>query len=88
MRGIVRTEQFERELLLVEPDVSRSDEFLDGVEWLLSRDPTVGTSLNDAVWSIDTSEFALITPMTLYYTFDDERVFFLALRRQTTLPED
>lgn len=88
MRSIVRTDEFERELLLVEPDVARSDEFLEGVEWLLSRDPVAGLQLNNRVWSLDTSEFALIEPLTVYYTFDDKRVWLLAIRRPIERPED
>jgi hypothetical protein len=88
VRTIVRTKEFERNLLLIEPDVSRSDEFLEGVEWVLARDPDIGLRLTEDVWSLDTSEFALIEPMTVYYTFDDDHVWLLSIRRQTEQADD
>lgn len=79
-RAVVQTTRFELELLAFEPDVARSDEFLEGVEWVLSRDPELGLRLSDEVWALDTSEYALIKPMTVFYTFDEQTVWLLSIQ--------
>ena len=76
-RTVVRGEYFERALAVIEPDACRSDEFLDGVEWELCRNPRKGLQMTGSIWKIDTYPYSTVTPMTAYYTFDDDRVLLV-----------
>lgn len=81
-RTIVATDEFQASRTLIEPCDARFDEFFDGVEILLSCDATQGTKLTERVWAVDTTEFCLLAPMTVYYTFDDEKVYLLRIELQ------
>ena len=76
LRDVFRNARFEQEIAAIEPDVERADEFLEGAETLLARDPQIGHRLGNSHvyfipgWTID---------LNIYYTFDDDRVFLLSI---------
>ena len=58
--------------------VRRADEFLEGAETILSRNPQAGCRLDDSnVWFIA----GHTVDVALYYTFDDDYVHFLAVEK-------
>ena len=62
----------------IEPNVRRADEFLEGVETILSRQPESGYQLGDSnVWFIA----GRTVDIALYYTFDDDYVYFLSIEK-------
>ena len=78
MRTIVRDPRFEREMAAIEPNVRRADEFLEGVEMILSRNPESGYQLDDSsVWFIPGHTIDL----ALFYTFDENHVYFLSIQK-------
>jgi hypothetical protein len=78
LRTIVKEARFEQELASIEPDVERADDFLEGVETILSRDPQCGHRLGESHvhfipgWTVD---------LNIYYTFNDDEVFLLSICR-------
>jgi hypothetical protein len=83
IRTIIRTKEFDNDLARLIPSIKRADEFLAGAEIILARAPDEGCQLDhSSVWfvcghTVDTA---------LYYTFDDNFVYFLSIEK-TTLPE-
>jgi hypothetical protein len=83
IRTIIRAKEFESDLARLIPSIKRADEFLEGAEAILARAPDEGCHLEgSSVWfvcghTVDTA---------LYYTFDDDFVYFLSIGK-TTLPE-
>ena len=83
IRTIVRDERFELEMAYIEPNVRRADEFAEGAETILSRDPEAGCPLEGSqVWFI----CGHTVDAALYYTFDTDHVYFLSIEK-TKLPE-
>lgn len=75
-----RTEQFENELLKIIPDYRIADEFIAGAEWVLARNPYLGTQLSFSdVWHFPMEDFPELPQLSLLYTFNAEKVFFLSL---------
>jgi len=73
-------EPFERQLREIIPDARRADEYVEGAERVLSRDPTYGTQLDDSdVWFLPIEHVPDMPAVVLYYTFNDERVFFISI---------
>lgn len=67
----------------LEPNVRRADEFIEGTEAILSRDPEAGCQLGESkVWFI----CGHTVDAALYYTFDRDHVYFLSIEK-TKLPE-
>ena len=78
IRTIIRNPRFEQEMAHVEPNVRRADEFLEGAETILSRQPDSGYELdNSKVWFISGHTVDLI----LYYTFDENYVYLLSIEK-------
>jgi len=78
IRTIIRTKRFERETARLVPSVRRADEFLEGAETILSRQPEAGFRLENLnVWFIS----GYTVDVVLYYTFDDDRVYFLSIQK-------
>ncbi len=80
-RRIVYEPQWDIELAAICADFFRADECLSGLEWVLIRAPTLGYRVgNSNVWY-----FPLVRddfpPVYVYYTFDDEAIYFLSIRR-------
>ena len=78
LRTIIREPRFDKELAAIEPDIERADDFLEGVETILSREPTFGHRLGHSNvyfipgWAVD---------LNVYYAFNDDEVFLLSICR-------
>lgn len=81
LREIVKEPLFEQELNQLEFDPLRADEFTEGAEFVLSRNPEYGTKVGKGVWFLPMWRPAEGKSVNLYYTFDSERVYFLSLKR-------
>jgi len=67
----------------IEPVVRRADEFMEGAETILARDPEAGFPLEGSqVWVV----CGHTVDAALYYTFDEDHVYFLSIEK-TKLPE-
>jgi hypothetical protein len=76
LRDIFRNQRFEQEVAAIEPNVKRTDEYLEGVEIVLARLPECGTRLgNSSVWFIS----GWTVDLAIYYTFDDNKVVLLSI---------
>jgi len=83
IRTIVKDERFEYEMAKLEPNVRRADEFVEGAETILSRNPEAGCPLaGSQVWFI----CGHMVDAALYYTFDADNVYFLSIEK-AKLPE-
>lgn len=83
IRTIVKDERFEYDMARLEPNVRRADEFVEGAETILSRNPEAGCPLTGSqVWFI----CGHTVDVALYYTFDANNVYFLSVEK-TKLPE-
>jgi hypothetical protein len=79
LREVVREPLFEQELNQLGFDPVRADEFTEGAEWVLSRYPDAGRKLARNVWFLPIGRPSL--GLSLYYTYDEDHVYFLSLRR-------
>jgi hypothetical protein len=79
MRTVVRDPRFEAEMQQIERNVEKADEFLRGAETILSRKPEAGHHLggDSHVWFLS----GYTVDLSLYYTFDDEKVYWLSIRK-------
>jgi hypothetical protein len=83
LRTVIYDERFEYELSLIEPHVRRADEFVEGAAVILSREPEFGCRLEESqVWFIN----GHTVDAALYYTFDEDNVYFLSIQK-AKLPE-
>jgi hypothetical protein len=80
-REIVKNPGFEQDLAQLEFDAIRADEFTEGAEYVLSRNPEYGTQIHKNVWFLPMWRPGEGKNVNLYYTFDKDRVYFLALQR-------
>jgi hypothetical protein len=79
-RQVIREHSFERELRALIRDARLADDFVEAAEFILARDPEIGSALGEGLW------FLPMTPMgemqiALYYTFDASTVTLLAIAR-------
>lgn len=83
LRDIYFSERYEKELASFGMDVKRSDEFVQGAVWTLSRDPEYGTQIakNSRVWFLPIEDTPTATPVAIYYTFNEDKVTFLSIRK-------
>lgn len=58
------------------PDPLLLDTIVRGVEFRLARQPTRGTPLEHGVWYTVVHIQPIGRSLTIYYTFDDQRVYF------------
>ena len=78
---IVREEAFEEELLFLIHDAREADEFVEGAEFILARDPLAGDCIGG-------EPLLFVMPMapvrgqqvSLFYTFNKLTVFFVSIR--------
>jgi hypothetical protein len=78
IRTIIYDPRFEQDLARIIPTVRRADEFLEGAEQILSRTPEAGYQLEDSnVWFVG----GHTVDVALYYTFDDDYVYLLAIEK-------
>lgn len=81
-REIVESREFCEQLSLLERDEKRADDFLDGLKWLLSKDPTQGIRLSGNFWMFHSSKFSSV-PFVVYYSFDLTKVYLLWIEIDT-----
>lgn len=83
IRTIVYDERFVYEMARIEPSVRRADEFIEGTEIILARNPEMGCPLDGSqVWFI----CGHTVNAAIYYTFDNDNVYLLSIEK-TKLPE-
>jgi hypothetical protein len=87
-RTIVKNPRFEQDLSQLEFDAVRADEFTEGAEFVLSRNPEYGTEIAKRVWFLPMWQPAEGKRVNLYYTFDQDQVYFLSLLRATEEVEE
>ena len=88
LRTIIRDPQFEEELKQLIFHARRADEFVEAVEFLLARDPERGLQARPGspVWTIPVQNVVDVTPVIIYYTFNEEKVILLSI--QETIPPE
>lgn len=81
MRDVCYEPYFETRLAAIEPNARRADELIRGTEWVLSRYPKFGTRIapNSHVWAVTAVEAPTISDMVIYYSFDEQKVYFLSI---------
>jgi len=79
LREIVREPLFEQELMVLKHDAIRADEFTEGAEFVLSRNPEHGKKVAKNVWFLPMTQPSEGGSLSLYYTFDEHHVFFLSI---------
>lgn len=81
MRSVQYEPEFESELRAIEADFFRADEFIQGAEWTLSRDPQYGTRIGSSdVWFLPLARWKNLPAAVIYYTFSDTMVFMLSIQ--------
>ena len=81
---IVKEPRFELELRdLLGQGAKGADEFIEASEWILARRPNAGsliTTDDPMVYYLPIARVERVDPLILYYTFDDEKIYFLSIR--------
>jgi len=73
---------FEASLMLLVTSIEEADELLDGVTWVLSRNPGRGLRFEaTSVFYIDVQHLDG-RRLELFYTFDTEKVYFLHIAKK------
>jgi len=80
-RGIIREPGFDQDLMQLGLDAVSADEFTRGVEWILHRDAEYGTRVAKDVWFAPVAQLSPPVSASLYYTFDENSVYLLRIRR-------
>ena len=73
--------RFRERLAGIEPDVRRTDEFLEAAEWQPIRGPRSGFQVGANLWRKTVHAAANIPAVNLYYSFSDDEVAFLWTER-------
>ena len=78
---VVREEIFEEELLFLIPDPREADEFVEGAEYLLARNPKAGDFIGGSpeIWVMTMAPVRGLQ-VELFYTFNELTVFFVGIR--------
>jgi hypothetical protein len=71
-RQVIRERSFERELRTLIQDAREADDFVEAAEFVLARDPEIGSPLDDGIWFLPMAPVGT-AQVALYYTFDDAR---------------
>ena len=84
LREIIREYEFEEQLERLIVNMEEADDFTLGAEFVLAHDPLSGMPVNadGSVWMLPMCPVRG-RQVTLYYTFDEQTVTFLAI-----LPEE
>jgi len=78
-RGVVEDPKFTAEFKAISIKHPRAAEFLEGVRFILQRDPSAGYKWGD-IWCLSSVGWASGLPlMTVFYVFDDESVRLLSV---------
>jgi hypothetical protein len=84
LRTIIKTHRFELELRdLVRDGARGADEFIEATEWALARRAEIGSPLTTdkpPVWFLPVVDVSRISPLAVYYTFDDDCVILLSIQ--------
>ena len=79
IRQVIREHRFERELRALIRDAIPADQFVEAAEYLLARDPLVGTPTDDLlVWALPMAPVEN-AQIVLYYAFDNSTVWLLSI---------
>ena len=88
LRTIVQEDQYTKQLSKIEADVKRADALMEGITWILAKDASMGwrVSNESPVWMLfSNTDNADIDSLTVYYTFDSERVYLLSIEKGGTV---
>jgi len=81
IRQVVREHRFERELRSLIQDAIPADQFVEAAEFLLARNPLIGTHTQDLViWAMPMAPIR-DAQIVLYYAFSDSAVWLLSIAR-------
>lgn len=82
MRTVVYGHKFESAMQDIQPNYYRADEFLRGIEWLLTAWPECGDPIrpNSPVWILATDASLGVPAASIYYTFNDTEVCLKFIR--------
>lgn len=76
IRTVVWEQGFYNQAHEIIPDPILLNEMLRGAEFRAARQPTEGTQLEYGVWYIVTYIEPIGRSLAIYYTFDDQKVYF------------
>jgi hypothetical protein len=83
IREVIYEPEFDQQLKQVSPDFFRADEFIQGSEWVLARDPESGSRVSESVWILPSIDIGRDNcKATIFYTFNDHKVWMLAIEVQ------
>jgi len=77
-RQVIRQRSFERALRALVQDAREADDFVEAAEFVLARDPEIGSPLDDGIWFLPMAPIGK-EQIALYYTFDDLTVTLLTI---------
>lgn len=79
---VVFTPEFETDLKTLFGSTAEGDEYVHGLDWRLSRDPTKGTPLDKdkRIWTILSRKPHKLGSVFVFYTFNEDTVFLLAIK--------
>lgn len=79
-RQVIREHRFERELRGLIRDAREADDFVEAAEFVLARNPAIGSQLTEELWFLPLTLMGDVQP-ALYYAFDDSTVWLLSMGR-------
>jgi hypothetical protein len=77
-RQVIRERSFERQLRALIADAREADDFVEGAEFILARDPKIGSLVDEGIWFLPMAPIGR-AQVALYYTFNDSTVTLLAI---------
>jgi hypothetical protein len=77
-RQVIRERSFEHQLRALIEDARKADDFVEGAEFILARDPKIGSPMDDGIWFLPMAPIGR-AQVALYYMFDDSTVTLLAI---------
>lgn len=82
LRRVIREHRFERELTALIKDAIAADEFIEAAEFLLARDPEIGSQIEPGshIWLLPMAPIEDVQ-VSLYYTFDESTIWLLSITR-------
>ena len=75
--SIIRDPRFEREMAAIESDPLKADEYLEGIDWVLERDPYAGNpvSLAFKVYMLHIArDTEGLKPIAIYYLIEEPNI--------------
>lgn len=76
---IIRSPEFFKKLKKIFKTLPHGNEYMEGVEWALARDPRSGLQCdeNGDVWCVYSTDRDILGQVVVYYTFEDATVTLL-----------